>query len=779
MAEERRLTRKIVELLSGQEFGGRRFELEPFLYEDHVPAIVGQAAQLAVDYYLGRAAETDIYIGILWTKLGSPALIRDRRHEAGTLYEFQDAYASFLRTGRPRMLLYRCVRPAPGHVNPASLAKVEGFFQQFRGEHANFEGLPKRYTGAEEFAGYLEHDLRVLLNDMGRKGAGLVATNGTSSGLAGRHATLLESVQSFLSNFEDLFGQGREREAGFTVRFGPMADPADPGRAVPTAELPEPGTSLSDVYQRWGRRVLLIGGAGSGKTFAMLSLMQDLVDRARQNSSGEIPVYFNLASWIPTRSAAAGGGSLFSSLRRVLGLHDLQASPTLDGWLTDELVRRYSVPRKAAKGLIDNRQIIFCLDGLDELVPGEPGPADEAAVAGSSTTAATLALRAECVARINRTLADLSVQMVLCCRDGAHQQLPIKPRLGFPLEVQPLTSEDGIRHLSEWASLDGLRGAFAVSDVLRQRARVPLFLRMMAVAYGGIGTEAILEAAAQPEQDWESHLLDHYVRQCMAVAPSSTDAYTKQQIPRFLEWLARRPDNEFLLEDMQPSLLSLAAPTSGQNWYGLYKWLAAGALALFMALSAAIPSGAASGVEWSAILGARGGMAHGLKAGLASGALTFAFTLPAFATKRWWVFGLLTGIGFATVRGVNVAFSPVERFTGSIADGLRAAAATAPCTIVVFMLFGSQTLGKIEQYKQRYRGRFGVDRFEIQPLEAIEWRWFDRSSWWRGGWLGLVIGPAVGILFWHFFDPARGVSFGLFATLFVAIFSGLSGSTLR
>ena len=110
---ERRLAREVIERLSGGEFGGRRVRLVPLLWEDDVPAITGDPAQLAVDYYMGRAAETDVYVGIFWTKIGSPAVIGERRHESGTLYEFQQGYASFKRTGRPKMLLYRCVRPAP------------------------------------------------------------------------------------------------------------------------------------------------------------------------------------------------------------------------------------------------------------------------------------------------------------------------------------------------------------------------------------------------------------------------------------------------------------------------------------------------------------------------------------------------------------------------------------------------------------------------------------------------------------------------------------------
>ena len=112
---------------------------------------------------MGRAAETDIYVGIFWTKIGSPAVIGERRHESGTIYEFQQGYASFKRTGRPKMLLYRCVRPAAPGADDQQLAKVEEFFGRFRGDHPQFEGLPRQFMDGDEFERYLERDLRLVL----------------------------------------------------------------------------------------------------------------------------------------------------------------------------------------------------------------------------------------------------------------------------------------------------------------------------------------------------------------------------------------------------------------------------------------------------------------------------------------------------------------------------------------------------------------------------------------------------------------------------------------
>ena len=375
------------------------------------------------------------------------------------------------------------------------------------------------------FVRHLERDLRLVLERLKQAPTGERQASDQRT-LRG-HAVLVQSVQAFLSNFEDLFGDGREREAGFPVRFHALPDPARPDRAAPAGVLPAPDRSLLDLYEQWGRRALLLGQPGAGKTFALLTLMQELIDRARRTGAGPIPVYFDLSSWVLTRASAHKKKGWWAGWLGLLYPQSMQVSSTLDLWLVDELVRRYAVPRRAAHRLIYDRQIIFCLDGLDELKPG----VDDSNEAGRQ---AAVELRAECVDTINNTLEDRSVQIILCCRSQTYQELPRKPRLGCPLEVQPLTEEDGARFLAGWANLDGLRDAMVESARLREKATAPLFLRMMAVSYRDMGKQAILAAIEQPEAEWEAHLLDNYVRQCIAVAPLSSSAYTKDQISRGL-----------------------------------------------------------------------------------------------------------------------------------------------------------------------------------------------------------------------------------------------------
>ena len=56
--------------------------------------------------------ETDIYIGILWSRIGSPlpeSILRPdgTKYDSGTAFEFEDALLGYKENGKPEMLLYR------------------------------------------------------------------------------------------------------------------------------------------------------------------------------------------------------------------------------------------------------------------------------------------------------------------------------------------------------------------------------------------------------------------------------------------------------------------------------------------------------------------------------------------------------------------------------------------------------------------------------------------------------------------------------------------------
>jgi CheY-like chemotaxis protein len=102
---ERRVLKAIIARLN-EEFTGQAY-LIPILWEEE-PLLASDTFQAQIH----PPRETDIYIGILWSRIGSPLpesiLRRDgTRYDSGTAFEFEDALLGYQESGKPEMLLYR------------------------------------------------------------------------------------------------------------------------------------------------------------------------------------------------------------------------------------------------------------------------------------------------------------------------------------------------------------------------------------------------------------------------------------------------------------------------------------------------------------------------------------------------------------------------------------------------------------------------------------------------------------------------------------------------
>lgn len=102
---ERRLAKSVIGRLN-EEFFGRAY-LIPILWEEE-PMLASETFQAQIH----PPSETEIYVGILWSRIGSPlpdTILRPdgTRYESGTAFEFEDALSGFKRSGLPNMLLYR------------------------------------------------------------------------------------------------------------------------------------------------------------------------------------------------------------------------------------------------------------------------------------------------------------------------------------------------------------------------------------------------------------------------------------------------------------------------------------------------------------------------------------------------------------------------------------------------------------------------------------------------------------------------------------------------
>ncbi|WP_223427016.1 response regulator [Tateyamaria pelophila] len=102
---ERRVAKTVIGRLN-EEFFGRAY-LIPILWEEE-PMLASETFQAQIH----PPHETEIYVGILWSRIGSPlpdTILRPdgTRYESGTAFEFEDALGGFKQQGSPEMLLYR------------------------------------------------------------------------------------------------------------------------------------------------------------------------------------------------------------------------------------------------------------------------------------------------------------------------------------------------------------------------------------------------------------------------------------------------------------------------------------------------------------------------------------------------------------------------------------------------------------------------------------------------------------------------------------------------
>ncbi|WP_344518758.1 NACHT domain-containing protein [Streptomyces rectiviolaceus] len=111
-------------------------------------------------------------------------------------------------------------------------------------------------------------------------------------------------------------------------------------------------TEITDVFTHRvpGRRLLVLGEPGAGKTILLVVLLLGLLDR--RSPGDPVPVIFPLASWNPVQSLESWMASRLTADYPALSQH-----PTEFG------------RRNTARALLDNRLILPILDGLDELAP--------------------------------------------------------------------------------------------------------------------------------------------------------------------------------------------------------------------------------------------------------------------------------------------------------------------------------------------------------------------------------------------------------------------------
>ncbi len=151
--EERTVAEQVIASLDRQLGAAHGFTLRFVGYEHDSWPGFGQDAQ---DVINGQIKPYDIFVGIMWARLGTPTA----RAASGTVEEFERAYSRWQEHGAPRLMFYFNHAEVSRDVDAEQLAKVQKFERmlQQRG------GLLADYRTIDEFREKLrEHLSRELL----------------------------------------------------------------------------------------------------------------------------------------------------------------------------------------------------------------------------------------------------------------------------------------------------------------------------------------------------------------------------------------------------------------------------------------------------------------------------------------------------------------------------------------------------------------------------------------------------------------------------------------
>jgi hypothetical protein len=167
---ERRIVKAVIGRLN-EEFAGRAY-LIPILWEEE-PMLASETFQAQIH----PPRETEIYIGILWSRIGSPlpdTILRPdgTRYDSGTAFEFEDAMHGFQETGEPEMMLYR-KEGAPsislenkemvmGRLD--QIDKLQNYINRWLiGDDGSYIGAFHMFGAEEQFDTMIEMHLRKLI----------------------------------------------------------------------------------------------------------------------------------------------------------------------------------------------------------------------------------------------------------------------------------------------------------------------------------------------------------------------------------------------------------------------------------------------------------------------------------------------------------------------------------------------------------------------------------------------------------------------------------------
>lgn len=443
-----------------------------------------------------------------------------------------------------------------------------------------------------------------------------------------------------------------------------------------------PGTSLIEVYDQARRGLLLLGTPGAGKTTMLLSLAQTLLQRALADAEHPVVVVLNLSSWARTQLP-------------------------LPAWLAEQCSLVYGIAKRVTAALIDQEQIQFVLDGLDE---GDPSA------------------RTACIEAINAYRQTHQVPLVVGSRSQEYEEQVTQLILPAAVEIQPLTETEVSQALRQAGkTLAPVRAALRGNPVLRDVLTTPLMLSIVLLTYTGTSAKALPQQSSPAEQ--QRLLFAQYVEGMLRRYPPDRRVSPLRMLAT-LTWLAQqmqqRQVTEFHLETLQLDWLS------SPRQQAIHR--------LLFGLVIGLVFGLVYGLLVGLVFGLLVGLLAGLLAGLVVGLLEWRLSrqmIRLTETLRWSWKHSRTGLTFGLLVGLLVGL--LLGLLSGLTSGL-----------LVGLLLGL-FVGLLVGLNSGFSGHPLLTQDRRKPNQGIH----------TSGWNALRLGAATGLLSGPLFGLLLGLLSGL------------------
>lgn len=480
-------------------------------------------------------------------------------------------------------------------------------------DKANTDGLITREQLNNKFAKLTIDTLRILRGEQPR----LQPTEPASPDWQNLKRLMHKVENNYVEN---VYESRLRNSPQIVLRLTPDYDFVDhPWKdVIPPPQFPD-NVEITHIYEQLNGYLLILGPAGSGKTFTLIQIAEYLIRRARADPSQPIPVILDLSSW-----------------RR--GRH------SFEDWVIAQVSDLYVESKDLVRTWLNERRLILLLDSLDRV-----GEED----------------RAACVKDINAFLENSPHGLVVSSRQTSYIGLPLYLRLYGTVRLEPLSQQDIVNYLtSQESSMPDLIDSILADPALFELAETPFGLSILNEAYQDRNISDLNALTGGSIEQRRRRLFEQYTERMLSLPGS--DEFSSAQTIRWLVWLGRgMTDNHielFWYERLQPSWLP------GPRWQIGYLMTSRITFGLFAGLLGGIIIGLGLGItSENLIRGLIEGMTGGLVGGIVVGLLDVAWNqsrVPLFQklTDRKWRTALyITIVVISTIVFVLAAFLIVLR----------------------------------------------------------------------------------------------------------------------